>query len=100
MKRIIYLLSFSALGFLLQLLLHAIIEQWYISLLLSDFDFYGFGLSWSSWFMIHSVLTVVLTILGALLGLKFGLYWWGRLYDEKGKLRSNIKWLFRKRRFV
>jgi len=94
MKKFVYLVLFTVLGFLTQLLLHAIIEQWYIGLLIADFGFYGFGLSWDNWFTIHSTLTIVFSLLGVMFGFKCGQHAWRILYDEKGKLRPEViaKW--------
>ena len=91
MKKYFYIASFAFLGFLLQLIFHALFESWYIGLLLSDFERYGLGLSWSSWFLIHAVLTVLLALLGILFGLWQGKLWWNILYDENGKVRKDIK---------
>ncbi len=89
MKRLLYISLFTILGFILQFLLHAIVEQWYIGLLIGNFDVYGFGLSWDAWFNIHTAFGLVLAIVGLVLGLMGGIYWWGRLYDSSGNLKPN-----------
>jgi len=83
MKKTIYIILFTFLGILLQLLVHALVEIWYINLLNADFSRYSLGFSWSQWFLIHHVLTVVLLILGALFGFWQGKFWWPRLYERK-----------------
>ena len=88
MKRVFYVTCFTFLGFLAQQLVHALIEIWYIGLLTSDFGRFGLGLSWSTWYTVHSVGTIVFLVCGIVLGFWQGLYWWPRLYDEGGKPRK------------
>ena len=88
MKRGAYIVCFTFLGFLLQLLIHAMVEKWYITLLLRDFDTYGFGWSWHTWFNIHTALTIILAGLGLFAGYWLGKYCWPRLYDEFGQRRK------------
>jgi len=83
MKKTIYIILFTFLGILLQFLIHAGIEVWYIGLLISDFPKYGFGLSWPQWFIIHHIATVVLLVAGALFGFWQGKYWWQRIYEKR-----------------
>ena len=64
MKKIVYLITFVILGVILQFLIHAIVEIWYINLLVQDFTKYGLGLNWKQWFMIHRLGSVVLLIIG------------------------------------
>ena len=75
MKRYFYILLFAILGVILQFIVHAIIEIWYIGLLLRDFERYGLGLTWDQWVSIHHVSAVILF----LVGLSFGC-WQGRLW--------------------
>src|SRR3989344_2320920 len=82
MKRNIYIFLFVVLGAILQFLAHALIEMWYIGLLLADFLKYGFGLTWDTWVLIHNVLTVVFFLAGAWIGYKEGIYWWRKIYEE------------------
>lgn len=82
MKRIFYISAFTLLGVLLQFIIHALVETWYISLLVSDFDSFGLGLSWRNWFLIHHIATAALFILGAGLGLWQGVFWWRKIYIE------------------
>ena len=83
MKKIIYVALFTFLGFLLQLILHAVFEQWYISLLLKDFETFGFGLSWDEWFLVHHFLSVLLAIAGMLLGFWQGRHWYKIIYPVR-----------------
>lgn len=98
MKRTIYIVLFSVLGIILQLLAHALIEMWYINLLLADFPRYGFGLTWETWVLIHNILTVVFFVAGAWIGYKEGIYWWRKIYEENliaewKKKEIPVKWL-------
>jgi len=77
------------LGVLLTTILHALVESWYIGLLISDFGTYSLGLSWELWFTIHSIATAVLFVLGVWLGYWLGVRWWQMVYVEKRH------WLFR-----
>jgi len=83
MKKLIYLISFTVLGILLQFLIHAGVEIWYINLLVGDFPKYSFGLSWNQWFIIHHIATVILLILGAALGFLAGKFFWRKIYENK-----------------
>ena len=83
LKKIFYIALFTFLGFIAQFLLHALIEIGYIKLLLTRYDIFGFGLEFSTWFVIHNVLTVILLTLGLAIGFLQGKYWWKRLYEQK-----------------
>ena len=85
MKKTIYIICFSFLGALLQLLIHAGIELWYIKMLTLDFQRYSLGFSFGQLVFIHHIATVVLLIAGVLFGFYQGKYWWKRLYENKGK---------------
>ena len=91
MKKIIYIIAFTTLGILLQFLIHAGVEIWYIGLLLKDFPKYGFGLSWEQWFLIHTIGTVILFLAGTIFGLWQGRYWWQKIYVEH-TLRRWFRW--------
>ncbi len=67
-------------GFLVQLILHAVIEIGYIYLLNYNFDMYGLGLTWDDWYLIHYIFTIILIIFG----LYFG-YNYGKKYSKKIK---------------
>jgi len=83
MKKTIYEILFTFLGILLQFLIHAGIEIWYINLLTGNFSRYNLGLSWPQWFIIHHIATVILFAAGALFGFWQGKYWWQRIYEKK-----------------
>lgn len=83
MKKRIYIALFIFLGILIQFLIHGLVESWYIDLLISNFPKYSFGLSWSQWYIIHHVLSVILFVAGVWFGCWQGKYWWRRIYEKK-----------------
>lgn len=85
MKKYLYISLFTLLGILLQFIVHALVEIWYIGLLTSDFKTWGLGLDWNAWFLIHHIATIILLLLGAGLGLWSGIYFWKVVYIEKRK---------------
>ncbi|MHA1692218.1 MAG: hypothetical protein ACTSU7_11370 [Candidatus Heimdallarchaeaceae archaeon] len=102
-KKIVYLVLFVLLGIILQGLIRMGLEIWYINLLLKDFECYGLGLSWSNWFVVHYVLTVIFAVLGIAFGLWQGFFWWRIIYIEKRleKLKENFKdYLLKKKKYA
>ncbi|HDZ54357.1 MAG TPA: hypothetical protein ENI19_01610 [Candidatus Nealsonbacteria bacterium] len=83
MKKKIYIGAFTFFGILLQLLVHALVEIWYIGLLLRDFPQYSLGFSWSQWFIVHHIGTVILFIAGVMFGFWQGKFWWRKIYDKE-----------------
>lgn len=83
MKKKIYIGAFMLFGILLQLLVHALVEIWYIGLLLRDFPQYSLGFSWSQWFIVHHIGTVILFIAGVMFGFWQGKFWWRKIYDKE-----------------
>jgi len=83
MKRIIYIISFTAFGILLQFLIHAGIEIWYINRLVTDFSKYSFGFSWNQLFLFHHIATVILFLAGAGFGFWCGKFFWRKIYERK-----------------
>lgn len=81
-KRVVYILAFVFLGFLLQLLIHAGIEVVIIRLLLTDYQRYSLGWNWAEWVLVHHVATVLLLLAGLAFGWWQGRYWWRVLYSE------------------
>jgi hypothetical protein len=91
MKKTFYITCFTFLGYLLQQLLHSLLEIFYIGLLTSDFSRFGFGFSWNSWYVIHLVFTVLFVAAGLSGGFWQGKYWWGRLYNDDGSRKKWVK---------
>ncbi|HEY4477346.1 MAG TPA: hypothetical protein VJB56_01850 [Candidatus Paceibacterota bacterium] len=81
-KRDAYLFFSIVLGFLLSFLVHAVVEIWYIGRLVDNFEIYSFGLSWSAWFFVHDVASVILALLGVVGGYAVGKRWWQIVYVE------------------
>lgn len=82
MKKYFYVFLFTLLGILLQFLIHAMLEIWYIGLLVKDFGRYSLGFSWSQWVLIHHSGSVVLFAAGMLFGFFSGRFWWHKLYEK------------------
>lgn len=82
LKKRFYVFSFTFLGFLLQILIHGILEQWYIGLLVKDFKKFGLGMTWDQWFFVHHALTVVLLLAGLFFGFRQGRFWWKKIYEK------------------
>ena len=80
MKKNFYILAFIIFGALLQFIIHAVVEIWYIGLLLENFPRYNLGFSWDQWFWIHHIATVFLFVAGVLFGFWQGKFWWKNLY--------------------
>lgn len=83
LKKSAYITLFVVLGVLVNFLIHAVVELAVIELLTRDFARFGLGLSWQSWFTIHTVFAVVLLAGCALAGLQQGYYWWNRRYGSE-----------------
>lgn len=83
MKRITYIALAIVFGILVQFVLHAVVELGYIHLLVTNFDRWSFGLSWSTWFSIHTVASIVLLVAGIIVGYFLGVHWWKYIYVEK-----------------
>lgn len=81
-KRCFYLSLFILLGLILQGLIHAGLEIWYLNLLMDNFDSYGLGLSWRTWVLIHHAVTILLLLLGIGFGWWQGKFWWKRIYQK------------------
>jgi len=89
LKRIIYITLFTFLGILLQFLLHAGIEIWYLDLLNKNFERYSLGLTWPELLTLHLILTILLIIAGAAFGYWAGKFFWQKIYVENA-------WRFKK----
>ena len=72
MKRKIYISLFVLFGLLVAFFMHIVFENIYIYLLISNFELWSFGLSWADWFLIHNFATILLEVIGGVLGFLFG----------------------------
>ncbi|MFH0852198.1 MAG: prepilin-type N-terminal cleavage/methylation domain-containing protein [bacterium] len=95
MKKIVYIFFCVILGGLLSFILHGLIEIFVIVLLSNNFATYGLGLSWSDWFFIHTLGTIVLLAAGILGGYFLGQRWWQIIYVQK-----RYRGFFKKRGFT
>lgn len=82
-KKYFYILTATVGGALLGFLIHALLELWYIPKLVSSYDVFGFGLTWQTWFKIHELLVIIMTLGGAVGGLLKGKIWWQYIYVDK-----------------
>lgn len=80
MKRVIYIMAFTVLGIMLQMIVHVGIESWYIRLLVGNFERYNLGLSWSDWYIVHHALTAALLLAGTVFGYVQGVHWWNQVH--------------------
>lgn len=65
--------AYVAIGFLLQLVLHGVLEMVAIALLVAEFETYGLGLTWQQWFTVHHIFSVLFVIIGIGAGAWFGI---------------------------
>ncbi|MCH7883266.1 hypothetical protein IIA95_02540, partial [Patescibacteria group bacterium] len=79
----VYLSLFIILGIIASFLIHAAIEIPIINLLVKDFDKYGLGFTWQQWYRIHHVGSVILLLLGIVVGYLQGKHWWKVIYITK-----------------
>ncbi len=82
MKKKIYIGAFTLFGILLQLLIHGLVEVFYINLLLGNFEKYSFGLSWGQLYAVHHIGTVIFLIAGILFGFLAGKFFWKKIYEK------------------
>jgi len=59
------------------------VEMIYINLLITKFEIFGLGLSFDTWFLIHTIYGIVLLIAGLTVGAWQGFYWWPRIYGKR-----------------
>ncbi len=82
MKKTIYLVMFVVLGVLIAFLAYAMIEVWYIDLLIKDFQKYSLGFSWNHWFLINRLLALIFFTGGIFAGYYQGIFWWKKIYEK------------------
>lgn len=84
-RKIIYVVLFTILGVLVSSVLHAVIEIWYVGLLIYNFKKFSMGLSWMHLYLLHNLFTAVFFAAGAAAGFIQGLFWWKVIYEKKIK---------------
>ena len=82
-KKTIYIILFTFLGILLGLVVHGLVELWYIDKLTTNFPKYSLSHSWADWFFIHKVWSVVTLVGGIVFGYLQGKYWWKLVYEQR-----------------
>jgi len=82
MKKAIYLITFTILGVLIAFLAYALIEVWYIDLLIKNFQKYNLNFSWAQLTLINQILSVIFITSGAIIGYFQGIFWWKKLYEK------------------
>jgi len=82
-KHTLYIAACMLLSILSSTVLHGAIEMYVIDLLATDFERYGLGLPWSTWYSIHAYASVMLLVLGLAGGYVVGERWYRYIYLEK-----------------
>ena len=80
MKKTIYISAFTTLGILLGVLVHALIEMFYIKLLLANFTTFSFGLDVNSLQQFGAFFAVIIIAVCGFWGYSAGKYWWRQIY--------------------
>jgi hypothetical protein len=75
-KKFLYIISVVILGLLLSLLVHASAEMIALKIIFSQPEKYFETIWWQEWSAVHRVGSLVLSCLGSLSGLYFGIKWW------------------------
>jgi len=82
-KKAFYIFSCVILGILLSFILHALIVIPIIYVMIGDFEKYSFGLSWNELMIVHGIFTILLFVLGLVLGIYLGFKWWKYIYVDR-----------------
>jgi len=88
MKKTFYILLSIFLFGLFGILISALVQIPIIKLMISDFDKYSPGFTWTQLMVIHRVFSLLLVIFLAILGHKIGQKWWKYVYID-GKYKKN-----------
>ena len=65
---ILYIALFVLLGILVQFIIHAVLEVLVIAALVTNFERFNLGLTWSQWLLVHHIGSLVLLLGGAGIG--------------------------------
>lgn len=82
-KRRLYLTLFACLGVMVAYFIYVLSTVATIFLLLLDFKQYSLGLPWAVWQIIGKFWLGLALILGGLVGVMLGKYWWRFIYIDK-----------------
>ena len=86
MKKEIYIVLFAFLGFLVNFLILALIETWYINHYMMDFS----G-------MTYTIVSTLWLAIGMVFGFIDGKFFWQKIYVEKVRKGHVFKWTRKKR---
>ncbi|MDD4412339.1 MAG: hypothetical protein PHR00_01705 [Patescibacteria group bacterium] len=87
-KRRIYIVGFTLLGWLLAFSIYSFGEYLWLNALVDNFDKYSHGLSWDQWWFIHYLILLVFSFGGIIYGFWQGHYWWNKVYDCSGNIKK------------
>lgn len=83
MKKYFYIVAFMFLGFLVSMLVHALIEIPTLAVITRDPDTMADSYIWQNWWFFHGIGGRALSVGGILLGFFLGRKFWQILYVEK-----------------
>lgn len=96
MKRILYIFLFTLLGAIIGFVVHSAIVIFVLTLLVSDFGLWGFGLTWENWVGVHHLGLVLLIIYFSYIGFMQGRVWWQVVYVERKEKNDSTKVIHKK----
>lgn len=79
---VFYIGAAGLLGFLVQIVIHAVVEIAYINVLVRNYDRWRLGLNWEQLVAVHHVAALTLLVAGIGVGLWLGVRWWHRIYEN------------------
>ncbi len=93
MKRILYIVVASFLGFLMATIIHGIVELFALRLIFGQPELYADTFWWREWDFIHNLGSTLLWLSGIAVGAYLGAQWW----EPYGRLPGFYHWkkLFR-----
>lgn len=87
-KRLIYIVGFTLLGWLIAFSIYSFGEYLWLNALVDNFDKYSYGLSWDQWWLIHYLILLFFSFGGIIYGFWQGHYWWDKVYDCCGNVKK------------
>ncbi len=82
LKGVLYVACATLLGVLVTTIIHGVVELGVIALLVSDFDTYGLGFSWETWYLLHHILSLLLMVIGIIGGYVAGVLSYRYIYEQ------------------
>ncbi len=83
MKKKIYIILSTFLFLLLGTLFVFLVEFLVIKIMISDFDKYSFGLTWSTLMLVRNIFSILVFVVFSILGYFVGQKWWNYVYVDK-----------------